>query len=88
MTQLKENYMKLNPATREIIETVLFVVVMVIIINAEVKPFICLVSLSITEGIFGFVKVLVSGLSKVVELPFKVKLVPSIIILITCESNI
>jgi len=31
--KLKENYMKINPTTREIIETVVFVVVMVIIIR-------------------------------------------------------
>jgi len=31
--KLKENYMKLSPATREVIETVVFVVVMVIIIR-------------------------------------------------------
>ena len=31
--KIKENYLKLNPSVREIIETVVFVVVMVIIIR-------------------------------------------------------
>ena len=33
ITKIKENYLKINPTVREIIETIVFVIVMVIIIR-------------------------------------------------------